>query len=868
MNGLSTVEAKKILAEHGPNVFPKKSVNALNVLGRQFKSSLIYLLIVAAVISFIINDRSDGFVIIGILFINTFLGFFQEYKSEKIIEKLSHFISHSAQVIRDGKPVSISAEEIVPGDMVVVREGDIVPADMHVNLSEGLEVNESQLTGESAAVMKMAAKLPEKSSIKSSAAIPESSIFTGSLVEKGYGHGIVFATGKDTQLGSIATLSEETKKETEYEKSLRSFSTFLVRVVLVCLGILVILKLFIIGAAGAGGTIIGGVITAADLSVLVLFVIALAVAIVPEALPVIATVTLSQGALKLAKKHVVVKRLSSLEDLGNTTLLCTDKTGTITENRMSIKKVFVASGEKNKPDAEDLLLRLFYASNVAPGKRHRKDRENPFAQALTDYVPEKIKVQAAHFKVETELPFDPESRRAYIVVSDIAVSDAGLTDVKGQKRYLIAIGAPEFLSKEYQHDREKDTEKSKENETLGLRYIGLSFKEIPILAGKDQADLTHFDILKNEHDMTFLGYVAFEDPLRPTARPTIELAEKLGVAIKIISGDSREVVAYVGREVGLVTVDEKVLTGDELDAILAKGSTGVAEYEKAVTEHNAFARVSPRQKYTIIETLKKTNIVAYQGDGINDAPALKLADVAIAVDSATDIAKENSDIILLSRNLETVINGIKSGRGIFVNIDKYIKYTMVGNFGNFLALSALYLTSSTLPILPIQILLTNLLTDLPLISIASDTVSPNEVIRPTKHNPRELIFISLILGIPTALFELAYFAIITAYHISAVWSETGLFVFLSFQLAIFFSVRTRGFFWKASQPSKLISLSFIAGFIICVGIIYIPWFERVFSFVPLSAGILALIVAMTGGYFLVLDTIKVLYYRMAEKTKI
>ena len=798
--GLSTAEAKSLLTKDGPNLIPKKGVSVLAVLGRQFKSSLVYLLVAASIISFIVADYSDGIVVLCILLINTGLGFFQEYRSEKIVEKLSHLIGTYAQVIRDGKPDLIPVSGVVVGDIIVIREGDIVPADAHLAVSEGLEVNESQLTGESVAVAKK----------------DGDAVFTGSLIEKGYAHGLVYATGKNTQLGSIATLSSDTKKETEYEKSLRAFSTFLVRVVLIFLGILIILKIVIVGPAVAAG----------DMSSLVLFIIALAVAIVPEALPVIATITLSQGALKLAKRHVVVKRLSSLEDLGNITLLCTDKTGTITENKMSVKNV--------EGDA-DRLLTFFYASNVAQGKHHRKNQVNPFASAFEAYVTDKVRAEAKHFKIETELPFDPETRRSYMLLTDTA-------NAAKHKNYLIAIGAPEVLSPHY-----------KEGQGAGLRQLAMTYKEVV------SEDPAHFDITKNTHGMDYVGVVSFEDPLRPTAKPTIELAKKLGVSIKILSGDSRETVADIGRQVGLVEANERVMIGDELEALLEKSE---AEYEKAILAHSAFARVSPRQKYDIIKILKKTNVVGYQGDGINDAPALKLSDVAIAVDSASDIAQENSDIILLSKNLEVVVNGIKYGRGIFVNIDKYIKYTMVGNFGNFLALSALYLGSTALPLLPIQILLTNLLTDIPLISIASDTVGADEIVKPTKHKPRELVLISLILGVPTALFELAYVAILAAHPQSVATAQTGLYIFLSLQLVIFFSIRNRGYFWKAHRPSNLLILSFSFAFIVSLGLIYIPWFQNIFSFTALPFTDIGIVLGMTVGYFVLLDVVKVLYYRM------
>ncbi len=334
-DGLSAKEADSRIIEHGPNILRKKRVSALLVFGRQFRSSLIYLLLVAIAISYGIKDYSDGTVIVIILLINTLLGFFQEYRSEKIVEKLSKLITTQVRVKRDGSFVLLDQSRIAPGDVIMIREGDIIPADMRLSEADGLQVNESQLTGESSPVVKRVASGDDKSS--------GSVVCAGSVIEKGKGVGIVYATGEDTELGTIAVLSTKTKRITQYEKSLQAFSSFLMKLTLSVLGLVFMSKVFIV-------LISNGTLRISELS---LFVIAMAVAVVPEMLPVIAMVTLSNGAFKLAKEHVVVKRLSSLEDLGNIDLLCTDKTGTLTENKMVIDKIVSVD--------EDLLQKLAYA---------------------------------------------------------------------------------------------------------------------------------------------------------------------------------------------------------------------------------------------------------------------------------------------------------------------------------------------------------------------------------------------------------------------------------------------------------------------------------------------------------------------------
>lgn len=811
-NGLTHKEAAQRVQKYGPNALKRQGVNALRVFARQFRSSLIYLLIAASAISYWIKDYSGGTVILAILLINASLGFFQEYKSEKIIEKLSKFISNQVRLKRDGEFTLLDESQIVPGDVVMVREGDIAPADMRLFDADDLQINESQLTGESASVAKRISL--------NAADDPTCLVFAGSIVEKGEGIGVVYATGNDTEFGTIAKLSSRTKKETQYEKSLRSFSSFLMRVVLGGLALVFIFKLIIDR----------GFSNPADL---LLFIIAMAVAVVPEVLPVIATVTLSSGALKLAKKHVVVKRLSSLEDLGNINLLCTDKTGTITENRMTISKI---------KSIDDRLFQIFAYVAITPLKNKKKRPQNSYDDAFVRYVSAAIKEEAKHLEIVKEIPFDPEARRSRTVIEDR----------KNKKHYLLSIGAPEELSE----ISEKATHNAEYLRIIaaegveGLRHLAIAYKEISYTADSD--------ILKDEHLLIFLGYASLEDPLRPTAKSTIRLAEKLGIKIKILTGDAKNVAEYIGRKVGLVNDGDKVYTGSELEDM------GEEQFKEAVQKCNVFAKVSPVQKYNIIKILKETNVVGYQGDGINDAPALKLADVAIAVDSAMDVTKENADIVLLNKSLEVVINGIKYGRSIFVNINKYIKYTMVSNFGNFIALAVLYLLSTKLPILPIQVLLTTVITDIPLVTISSDTVEDDEVVRPEKHNTRELILLSLILGVPTALFEIFYFLGIRS--MPQQYVATSLYIFFTFlALIIFYAIRNKENFWKTKQPSHLLNISFLLAFVFSLAIIYVPQFRAWFSFVPLQATSVGIILTLMILYLSAIDFVKVQYYRVQSR---
>jgi P-type Mg2+ transporter len=802
--GLTIEEAQNRLGQYGQNIFQSQAKKStFELFLKQFKSSLIYLLLVAAGLSFLLRDFNDGGVIVAILLINTGLGFFQEYKSEKAIDKLQKLVDKEILVKRDGKDCLVSEKLLVPGDLVILREGDIVPADIRLISVDDFSVNESQLTGESVAVTK-------------SRAGSNSLVFAGSVIEQGEAKGYVYATASHTELGRIARLSTDTRRVTQYEQSLASFSSFLIKVTFFTLILVFIFKLVITHDVS-------------HISTLALFMIALSIAVVPEAMPVIATVTLSSGALKLAKQHVIAKTLTAVEDLGNINILCSDKTGTLTENKQIVKNLTA-----NNPE---LFQKLAIASLETLDEK-RKKFQSSFDQAFLEYVPQAIQEQAKSYKRLEELPFDPGARRRRVIYTD------------GHKSYLVEVGSVETLLTLTNERKHKAYLKIiKEEGSLGLRHLGIAYKEVDYTSSK------HFDILDHEQDLHFVGFVALEDPLRPSAKHTIKLAEQLGVVIKILSGDSREVTQYVATEVGLIDKSQNVYTGDDINEMTDM------QLAEVVQKNHAFARLNPEQKYRIIKLLKlHNNVVGYQGDGINDAPALKLADVAIAVNNATDVAKESADILLLRNDLNVIINGIKYGRGIFSNINKYIRYTMIGNFGNFFALSALYLLATDLPLLTTQLLLTNLLGDVPLVAISTDNVEQSDLIRPSKYNMHLLIFISTILGSFTAIFEILFFALIKNQPLGI--AQTSLYLYLTvIGFVVIFSVRNREHFWKAPPLSRPLRWAFGIIAAITVLLIYFKPSQTIFSFSPLSIGSLFLILVMTILYGIFLDRIKVWFYR-------
>ncbi len=601
------------------------------------------------------------------------------------------------------------------------------------------------------------------------------------------------------------------------KKAWSSFSSFLLKTVLVILGVTFVIKLLLVHNLSL-------------LPHLLLFIIALAIAVVPEALPVIATLTLSTGAVQLAKQHVVAKRLSSIEDLGNLNILCTDKTGTLTEGRMTVQKVMTD---------DPLQFQLLACASVEPLKEGEKVSGNYLDAAFLAYIPAEIQEQARRFKQTEALPFDPDARRKRVVIEDTPSGTCTLV-VLGAVETLLGLSDGDGKRAAYLAEAASAGRQ-------GLRAIGLAYRPLP--------STDHINIPDFEQGLTFLGLVTLVDPLRPTTKQTLAQAAGLGVTVKILSGDSKEVAAYVGSQLGL---GELVYTGEEMAHFSPE------QFKNAAEKCNVFARLNPSQKYAIIKALKDGNIVGYQGDGINDAPSLKLADVGLAVDSATDVAKESADIVLLNRDLGVIINGIRQGRAIFHDIDKYLKYTMVGNFGNLFAMAVLYLVSLDLPLLPVQLLLTSLITDVPLLTIASDTVDNKETRRPEKYNARSLVLISVVLGTCTALFELLFFAFVTTR--APLYIQTSMFIFLTLlQLVVIVSIRHRTLFWKGSGPSPILGIAMALAFIVSVALPYIPFTARLFNFYPLPLLELGLALGLSVAYVVILDLVKVWYYRSVEK---
>ncbi|NPA86757.1 MAG: cation-translocating P-type ATPase [Candidatus Diapherotrites archaeon] len=645
--GLKEEEARERLKRYGRNIIEKKGGRPpLLIFLSQFKDPLVGLLLVAALLSAFLGEWLDAALIAVILVLNAALGFYQEYKAEKALEALRSFLKPTTKVIRDGELKVIPAEELVPGDVVLLEEGDRVPADLRLVEAHDLLVDESLLTGESVPVEKSA-------EWKGSAPVAERKnvLYMGTSVVRGRGKGIVYATGMNTEMGKIAADVEAIEEgETSFDREIKQLSS-LIGKISVGVAVLVVLIYSLRGLDLLDALTVG---------------VALAVAAVPEGLPVVITLALSLGVLQMAKKKALVRRLKSVEVLGSVDVICTDKTGTITENRMKVVEVW----------GDEEWIRIVASCCNNADLRSRSG--DPLEIALKEYAGE-IPCQRLG-----EIPFSSERKMMTVIVK-----------LNG-KEYILSKGAPEVIARLV--GDESFLRKAEEMAERGLRVLALAYKEN--------------DGRPEEPPYKLAGLVGLLDPPRKGVKEAIEIAKQAGIRTVMITGDHRKTAEAIARMVG---IEGRVITGEELEEL---GEDGL---EEIIEEVGVFARVEPRQKLIIVRALQKRgHVVAMTGDGVNDAPALKAADVGIALGSGTDVAKEVADLILLDDNYATIVEAVKEGRRIFDNIKKFVLYLLSANSGEVMAVFAASLLNTML-LKPVHLLLLNLFTDgAPAVALAVD----------------------------------------------------------------------------------------------------------------------------------------------------
>ncbi|MEM4625596.1 MAG: magnesium-translocating P-type ATPase, partial [Candidatus Pacearchaeota archaeon] len=825
-NGLSKLEVERRLKEKGKNIIKEKDkMNFLFILLSQFKSPLILILIFATIISFLMGERIDAIIILSIIGVSGFLSFYQEYKSDRAINALKKYISFRVKVIRDGKREEVDSSELIVGDIVLLNIGDIVPADLRIIESKDLYVDESIITGESYPIKKNSLEInEERMSINSQTNM----LFMGSEISEGFCKAIVVATGNSTRLGKTAEILSAKVPPSDFQKGLNNFGRFLIKV-LFLLTIFVFTINFIIGK---------------EILDSFLFAIAIAVGVTPELLPVIMTISLARGAEKMVNKKVVVKKLISIENLGNMDVLCTDKTGTITENTVSLTNFFNIKSQKD--------IRLINFATICNSTVTHKHKiiGNPIDKAIIEYV-NKNNIKILDYERLGDIEFDHKRRR----MSSIVKIDRDILLIcKGETLSILNIcfkadanGKLENIEK-YSKEIKRIYENLSRN---GLRVISLGYKRI------EKKSEYNFN---DEKNLIFLGFLVFTDPPKRDVKDSLINLDRLGVKVKIVTGDNEIVTEEICRKVGF-KIEGKVITGPELENINEK------KFFKIIEKNNVFARITPEQKLKIVQSLrKKGHTTGFLGDGVNDSLAIKYADVGICVNTSVDVVKNNADIILLRKSLSVIADGILEGRKTFGNSTKYILNTISANFGNMLSLSISSIYFNFIPLLPKQILLTNFISDIPLLAISGDNVDEEYLKKPKKWDIKLVKNFMIFFGIISSIFDIITIAVVwflispgNPVMFRTVWFTESV---LS-EIIITFSIRTRKPFFK-SRPSNLLIIASIVGIVLTLITIF-STMNNWFSFKELTIITLAIIIAILASYFLIVEISKRYFYLIIEK---
>jgi len=813
--GLTPEQASARLADVGPNALRSHGARPLAVLVRQLRNPLLVLLVAATATSLAVGEATSALIILLIMCLSVGLGFFNEYRSELAVEALHSKLRHTALVVRDGKPLPIDVTELVPGDVVRLAVGDVVPADLRLLGVDGLECDEAVLTGESLA----AAKQTDPITAPESPLDLASCAFMGTVVRAGSGLGVIVATGGRTEFGAIALQLGERQPQTAFQLGLRDFSLLLVRVTAVLAGSILLVNVLI------GRSLLGSV----------LFALAIAVGLTPQLLPAIVTISLSTGAKRLAARGALVKRLVSIEDLGNIVVLFTDKTGTLTEGTITFAAALDPDGRPS-----DAVLRAGLLCNDATfSDDGHLIGGNQLDQALwaAPGAPARGALRATRL---AGLPFDYQRRVASVLVEDA-----------GGDRQIILKGAPETvlarcasLTPEAQAvvDRQFDA---------GSRVIAVATRP---------ADGRTTLAAEDEHDLTLAGFLTFVDRPKADARDALERLKRLDVEVKVITGDNDRVAQKVCAELGLPI--DGTLTGNELDRL------DDAQLAAVLPQTTIFARVTPAQKSRVIKAQRALgSTVGFLGDGVNDAVALHDADVGISVETATDVAKDAADIVLLEKDLAILAGAIVEGRRIFANTIKYVLMGTSSNFGNMFSAGGASLILSFLPMLPTQILLNNLLYDASEMTIPTDNVDDEQLQRPAHWDTGFIRRFMIFFGPISSIFDFATFGImIWVFHAHASLFQSGWFVeSLATQSLVIFAIRTRRVPFFRSRPSTPLA----AATVTCVAVgILLPFspVAHVLGFTALPLGFLATLAAMILVYLVLIELGKRRFYRVSPST--
>ncbi|MEH2361281.1 magnesium-translocating P-type ATPase [Nostoc sp.] len=813
--GLSRQDAKQRLSEYGANSLKQKhKSSAWMLLLNQFKSPIILILIFAAVLSIFLRDAADATIILAIVLISGLLGFWQERGASNAVEKLLALVQVKATVLRDGQSQEIPNEEVVRGDIVLLCAGKNIPGDCLVLESKDLSVGEAALTGETYPVDKLSGVLPAETGLGQRT----NSLYMGTNVISGTAIAVVVHTGKETEFGKVSERLKLRPPETEFERGLSKFGYFLMEVTLILVVLIFVANVYLHRPVLES----------------FMFSLALAVGLTPQLLPAIVSVNLARGAKKMAKKQVIVKRLPAIENFGSMNVFCTDKTGTLTEGEVKIHSAVDVEGqESDRVDSPQATRVLLYAYLNAAS-------ESGYVNAIDTAIREYKTFDISSYQKLDEVPYDFNRKRLSILFKK---ESTHLIITKGALKNILdvcsTVETAEGKTIDIVDQRQKLHQQAEDLGSKGFRTLGVAYRDF------NQDSFSKDD----ETNMTFLGYLTLFDPPKAGIADTLKELQLLGITPKMITGDSKAVAMSIIQQVGLPQA--KAMTGSELEKLSDEALM------QRVQQTNVFAEVEPNQKERIIIALKKAgNVVGYLGDGINDASALHAADVGISVDSAVDVAKEAADIVLMAKDLNVLVEGVKEGRVTFANTLKYVFMATSANFGNMFSMAGISLVLPFLPLLPSQILLTNLLTDFPELTIASDRVDKELVNKPRRMDIKFIRNFMIVFGLLSSIFDyLTFGALLLLLHAQPEQFRTGWFLesVISASLVVLV-VRTRQSILN-SKPGKYLLMATLA----TIGVtIIIPWTPLAirlgFKALPLS-------------FVLVLGAIVLFYVTAAENVK-
>ena len=854
--GISDEEAKQRLQKFGFNKLPEgKRLTRAKIFLRQFKSPLIYILVIAGFITLILNHWTDSTVIFTCVFLNAGVGFFQENKASNIFDKLKTLIRDRALVIREGHKKEVNQTYLVPGDIIVLYPGDKVPADARIVESFDLKVNESALTGEWLASEKSLKILSEKTPL----ADRDNMVYMGTIVEDGNAKAVVVSTGADTEIGKIAISIRESREETtSYQKKIAHLSKIIALLVaFICVGVFVV-----------------GVLTGKDLVEMFITSIAVAVAAIPEGLPVAMTVILALGMERISKKKGLVRKLIATETLGSTQIICTDKTGTLTEAKMQVAGIFTGTKEllsdgrryteninKNGIESHILVLKIAALCNEAFVENPKETMENWIIRGrATEKALLLAAIQAGIIKEEVEkeypriddLPFDPVYKYSASVhrldENQEVIYILGAPEIiLNNAKYLECDGKYELLSPK---KIEELTKKYENLDRKGLRVLAAGYKKInkDILASKVKNVLdSKQSISKTEKeniyiqefkDMVFVGFIALHDPLRKDVKEAIKICRRAGMRPIIITGDHRLTAKAIAEELGLPAKEKNIIEGKELDAMSDE------KFKERLEDFEIYARTEPQQKLRIIQAWQeKGRVVAMTGDGVNDAPALKQADIGVALGSGTDVAKEASDLILLTDSFSVIVAAVEEGRAIIDNIRKTVTLQVSQCFSEIILIGASVICGLPLPILPAQILWENLIEGSPQGIALAFEPKEKDVMERIPENPQvslltnEMKVIIFGFGIVTDLILLGLFLWLLGKTLPIAEIRTIIFAVLALD-AVFYGLSCKNLrknIWQYNLLSNLYLIGCIF-FSLCMLLlaVYTPLFQKLLKTVSLN----------------------------------